>query len=193
MEEIEINEVCSICLDFIEMSTPCNSSTYSSTSVFSSDSSTHSYSSESSTYSSTSTHSSTCTHTSTCPYEIFTLNCNHSFHRNCIISWFIYRQKFVCPLCKNSNFIVPVNILEETKITYPIYNKKSRLRSLVERYNSRNDNETDEEENQIENVNRGGFRRGFFKFCMLYLITVAIFVVIVYLIFVVSDFKGPRT
>jgi hypothetical protein len=190
MEEIEINEVCSICLDYIEISTtPCNSSTYSTTSSISSSSST-------STCSSISGSDTYTSHNSVNPYEIFTLNCNHSFHRNCIISWFIYRQKFICPLCKNCNFIVPVNILEETKITYPIYNKKSRLRSLVERYRSGSNGDgndggdADEEENRI--VNRRHFRVGFFKFCILYLITIGVFMVIVYLIFVVSDFKGAR-
>lgn len=31
------------------------------------------------------------------------LECNHIYHRDCIISWFIYSQNFYCPLCKRRN------------------------------------------------------------------------------------------
>jgi hypothetical protein len=42
------------------------------------------------------------------------LDCNHIFHHDCIVSWFIYSQNFFCPLCRNRNKKLSLNILNKS-------------------------------------------------------------------------------
>ena len=35
--------------------------------------------------------------------DIFTLNCNHSYHYNCVMTWFITNNNYMtCPYCMNN-------------------------------------------------------------------------------------------
>lgn len=42
------------------------------------------------------------------------LDCEHVFHRDCVVSWFIYSQNFFCPLCRHRNKKISLDTLNES-------------------------------------------------------------------------------
>jgi len=117
-------------------------------------------------------------------------SCNHLYHKRCILSWFLYRGKYICPLCKCTDFIIPLdNLLEiENMENVDISEKKQRLRALLRRYydQSINSSESDSDDSirELRIQRRVAQRTGlkFWQFCLIYLGIIGMFIGVAFLI-----------
>lgn len=75
------------------------------------------------------------------------LNCNHAFHKNCILEWMNLQQK--CPICRNdTKYILNLNPEKNEKLIIEIKQQENR-ENIND--NDINDNESDNEsENEYD-------------------------------------------
>lgn len=185
MEEniIQMDELCSICLDFIHEY--CDECDISDSNSSDNENILHYRKIKSD----IETDSTTTTDTSVS----IRLNCNHLYHKNCIISWFLYRQKFICPLCKNDKFLISIQTLKNFR-NCNIVNKKKRINLLIKKYYGDEyiSDDSDDEGDEGDLIERNEFNRRriglkFWQFCLIYLGVLGLFLLIGYMLINVSS------